>query len=136
MENGNDVTFMLRLRALYAAQAYDRRDLARKVGVPVATLLAWEGGQKVPDIRQLHNLAAYFGLPYEFFLSDLPPVTAKKETVRNWQIADRLGLSEGTVEKLALLAEVAPGKVLDSVDDAIFSIVKSHLDENDEWDGD
>ena len=132
----NDITFMLRLRALYAAEAYDRRDLARKVGVSIATLLQWEEGKKVPDIRQLFALAAYFGLPYEFFLSDIPPVAQKKVTARDWQIADRLGLSEGTVEKLTLLAEVAPGKVLDSVDDAIFSIVKSHLDGNDEWDGD
>ena len=133
MEKENDITFMLRLRALYAAEAYNRRDLAKRVGVTLPVLLQWEEGTSVPDIRQLFRLADYFGLPYEFFLTDLPPVLEKRETMQDWQIADRLGLSEGTVENLTLLAEIAPGKVLDGVDDAIFSIVKSHLDGKDEW---
>ena len=132
-----DLMFAERLRTLYAALPYDQRDLARSVGVSMATLLQWEEGDKVPTVTQLKKVAVYFGLPCEFFLEDLPPAPEKPEDpLLDWQIADRLGLSESTVERLKELAEAAPGDVLDSVDETIYSLTETTLAARGNWNRD
>ena len=135
MSKLKDRTFSTRLRALYDAAPYDRKDLARKMGVSISTLLQWEDGDAVPDVIQLKKLAVYFGLPYEFFLEYLPP-TPKEDPMKNWEIADRLGLSESTVERLRELAEIAPGEALDNLDDAVFSLTETVLASRGDWNGD
>lgn len=132
-----DLTFATRLCALYAALPYDQKDLARRVGVSISTLLQWEEGDRVPDVVQLKKVAAYFGLPCEFFLEDPPSVPEEREDpMLDWQIADRLGLSESTVERLHELAESAPGEALDNLDDAIFSLTETVLAARGDWNED
>ena len=73
MEKGKDLTFALRLRALYAASAYDRKELARTAGASISTVMRWEEGDETPNLTQFKRVAAYFGLPREFFLTpDIP----------------------------------------------------------------
>lgn len=133
MEKTKDVTFALRLRALYAASAYDRKELARIAGVSIPTVMQWEDGEKTPDLTQFKRVAAYFSLPCEFFLTpDLPELS--DALPEDWKIADALGLSEGTVERLKQLAESAPGEALDSLDASIFSMTDALLASREEWD--
>ena len=133
MEKTKDVTFALRLRALCAASAYDRKELARIAGVSIPTVMQWEAGEKTPDLTQFKRVAAYFSLLCEFFLTpDLPELS--DALPEDWKIADALGLSEGTVERLKQLAESAPGEALDGLDDAIFSMTDALLASREEWD--
>ena len=137
--NKKDQVFAERLRLLMDAQPYDRRDLSRRLGVPISTIMKWEDGEAVPDVIQLRCVAMYFGLPCEFFLEvsvSVPEKRTEEDPLRNWQIADRLGLSECTVEKLEELAESAPGEALDKLDDAIFSMAEAVLAARDDWDTD
>lgn len=137
--NKKDQVFAERLRLLLDAQPYDRRDLSRRLGVPISTIMKWEDGEAVPDVIQLRCVAMYFGLPCEFFLEvsvSVPEKRTEEDPLRNWQIADRLGLSECTVEKLEELAESAPGEALDKLDDAIFSMAEAVLAARDDWDTD
>lgn len=137
--NKKDQIFAERLRLLLDAQPYDRRDLSRRLGVPISTIMKWEDGEAVPDVIQLRCVAMYFGLPCEFFLEvsvSVPEKRTEEDPLRNWQIADRLGLSECTVEKLEELAESAPGEALDKLDDAIFSMAEAVLAARDDWDTD
>ena len=133
-----DMVFAERLRMLMDAQPYDRREMSRRVGVPISTIMKWEDGETVPDVIQLRCVATYFGLPCEFFLEVSVSVPEKRteDPLRNWQIADRLGLSECTVEKLEELAETAPGEALDKLDDAIFSMAEAALAARGDWDED
>ena len=134
-----DMVFAERLRMLMDAQPYDRREMSRRVGVPISTIMKWEDGETVPDVIQLRCVATYFGLPCEFFL-EVSVGTAEKareeNPMRNWQIADRLGLSECTVERLEELAEEAPGEVLDKLDDSIFAMTEAALAARGDWDAD
>lgn len=124
MEQKNpNLIFATRLRALYASSLYERLDLARKLGVSVQTILHWEDGDEIPNVNHLRKMADIFTLPYEFFLDELPE--DMEDTKEKWQIADMLGLSEGTVERLMQLAKNAPGEVLDSTDEAIFSLLEA-----------
>ncbi|MBP5717734.1 MAG: helix-turn-helix transcriptional regulator [Abditibacteriota bacterium] len=137
--NKKDQVFAERLRLLMDAQPYDRRDLSRRLGVPISTIMKWEDGEAVPDVIRLRCVAMYFGLPCEFFLEvsvSVPEKRTEEDPLRNWQIADRLGLSECTVEKLEELAESAPGEALDKLDDAIFSMAEAVLAARDDWDTD
>ena len=133
MEKTKDVTFALRLRALYAASAYDRRELARTAGASISTVMRWEEGDETPNLTQFKRVAAYFGLPREFFLTPDIPETSDA-LPEDWRIADALGLSEGTVERLKQLAESAPGEALDSLDASIFSMTDALLASREEWD--
>ena len=135
MSKLKDRTFSTRLRALYDAAPYDRKDLARKMGVSISTLVRWEDGDAVPDVIRLKKMAVYFGLPYEFFL-EYPSPAPKEEPMKNWEIADRLGLSESTVERLMELAETAPGEALDHLDDAVFSLTETALASRGDWNAD
>ena len=133
MSKVKDRTFAARLHALYETVPYDQKDLARRVGVSISTLIQWEAGDKVPDVIQLKKMAVYFGLPCEFFLEFDPP-RRKEDPMKNWEIADRLGLSESTVERLRELAENAPGDVLDKLDETIYSLTDTALAARGDWD--
>ena len=132
-ETKRRTVFSERLRALYESLPYDRRDLSRRLGVPLSTLMQWEDGEAVPNGMQLRCVAMYFGLPCGFFL-EVPAPGWWEGPLGNWQMADRLGLSECTVEKLEELAENAPGEVLDKLDDAIFSMAEAALAARRDWD--
>ena len=133
MKKLQDISFSLRFRALYNALPYDQRDLARKVGVTTATILKWEDGDAVPDLIQLKKIAQYFGLPCEYFLEDSLPAEEQKPQMADWQIADALGLSEGTVERLRELSASAPGDALDALDEAIYSMTEAMLASRADW---
>ena len=109
--------FRRRLHGLFVITDYTRADLARAMCVPYNTVLQWESGEKVPNVYQFREIADFFDMPYAWFLDGTDGLPGVEE------IADRLGLSEGTVEALMEMAETAPEQVLDDMDDCLFQIV-------------
>ena len=109
--------FRRRLHGLFVITDYTRADLARAMCVPYNTVLQWESGEKVPDVYQFREIADFFDMPYAWFLDGTDGLPCVEE------IADRLGLSEGTVEALMEMAETTPEQVLDDMDDCLFQIV-------------
>ena len=109
--------FRRRLYGLFVITDYTRADLARAMCVSYNTVLQWENGEKVPDVYQFREIAAFFDMPYAWFLDGTDGLPGVEE------IADRLGLSEGTVEALMEMADTAPEQVLDDMDDCLFQIV-------------
>lgn len=114
-----DTYFSNRLSQMFTLTGYRREELAQRVGVKVQTVYLWENGGKLPDVNQFREIAAFFGLPYSFFLDD------SRGMPETWQIAARLGLSDGTVEKLMELVENGSGTVLDEIDEALFSMISA-----------
>ena len=109
--------FRRRLHGLFVITDYTRADLARAMCVPYNTVLQWESGEKVPNVYQFREIADFFDMPYAWFLDGTDGLPGVEE------IADRLGLSEGTVEALMEMADTAPEQVLDDMDDCLFQIV-------------
>ena len=109
--------FRRRLHGLFVITDYTRADLARAMCVPYNTVLQWESGEKVPNVYQFREIADFFDMPYAWFLDGTDGLPGVEE------IADRLGLSEGTVEALLEMEETAPEQVLDDMDDCLFQIV-------------
>ena len=116
MNKANDY-FRRRLCGLFLLTDYRREDLARHLRVPLKTVREWEGGEKIPDVYQFREIAAFFELPYEWFLDGAIGTPDTSE------LAERLGLSEGTVDALEDLADTATPDVLDVLDDAIFGLL-------------
>ena len=110
-----------RLSSLFESAGYRRERLARYLGVTVSVVRRWENGVSYPNVYQFRGIAAFFNLPYDWFL-DSPAGGRLPET---WELADRLGLSEGTVEHLMELAQNQPGEVLDALDDAVYALVSA-----------
>ena len=111
--------FGQKLRLLLDNSGYEWADLARALGVSVRTVYAWMSGTKVPNVYTFRDIAAFFKVPYNCLLDD------SEDLPDCWQIADRLGLSEGTVERLMELAVSMPGEAMDHLDDALFSMLES-----------
>ena len=109
--------FRRRLHGLFVITDYTRADLARAMCVPYNTVLQWESGEKVPNVYQFREIADFFDMPYAWFLDGTDGLPGVEE------IADRLGLSEGTVDALLEMEETAPEQVLDDMDDCLFQIV-------------
>lgn len=115
--NQTTTYFCRRLRGLFNITGYRREELARHIGVPVQTVRQWESGAKAPNVYQFREIAAFFDLPYGWFLDGadgLPEAPA---------LALRLGLSEDTVNLLMELAECAPEGVQDTLDDAVYALL-------------
>ena len=111
--------FGSRLTGLFDTLGYRREDLAKYLDVTVPVVRRWENGVSCPDVNQFRKMTAFFNLPYDWFLDgpgNLP---------ETWELADRLGLSAGTVEQLMELAQNQPGEVLDALDEAVYSIVSA-----------
>ena len=118
MNKTNDY-FRRRLCGLFLITDYRREDLARHLRVPVKTVREWESGEKIPDVYQFREIAAFFELPYDWFLDGTDGMPDASE------LAELLGLSEGTVNALARLADTAAPDVLDALDDAIFGLLSA-----------
>ena len=112
-------TFSRRLRGLFTITDYQPAALAKRLGVGVQTVRQWESGTAVPDVNQFREIAAFFGLPYAWFLdgADGQPDAAV--------MAEKLGLHEDTVEELMELAEDTSGPVLDAVDSAVAAVISA-----------
>lgn len=112
-------TFSRRLRGLFTITDYQPAALAERLGVGVQTIRQWESGTAVPDVNQFREIAAFFGLPYAWFLdgADGQPDAAV--------MAEKLGLHEDTVEELMELAEDTSGPVLDAVDSAVAAVISA-----------
>lgn len=112
-------TFSRRLRGLFTITDYQPAALAERLGVGVQTIRQWECGTAVPDVNQFREIAAFFGLPYAWFLdgADGQPDAAV--------MAEKLGLHEDTVEELMDLAEDTSGPVLDAVDSAVAAVISA-----------
>lgn len=112
-------TFSRRLRGLFTITDYQPAALAKRLGVGVQTVRQWESGTTVPDVNQFREIAAFFGLPYAWFLdgADGQPDAAV--------MAEKLGLHEDTVEELMELAEDTSGPVLDAVDSAVAAVISA-----------
>ena len=85
----------------------------------VQTVRQWESGTAVPDVNQFREIAAFFVLPYAWFLDG---TAGQPDTA---EIAAALGLHEDTVEDLMELAEDASGPVLDAVDSAVAAAISA-----------
>ena len=111
--------FSRRLRGLFTITDYQPAALAKRLGVGVQTVRQWESGTAVPDVNQFREIAAFFGLPYAWFLdgADGQPDAAV--------MAEKLGLHEDTVEELMELAEETSGPVLDAVDSAVAAVISA-----------
>ena len=117
--SGNNNFFGRKLRLLLDNSGYEWSDLARHLGVSGKTVYAWMSGTKVPNVYTFREIAGFFKVPYICLLDDsdaLPDC---------WQIADKLGLSEGTVELLMETARTMPGEAMDHLDDALYSMLES-----------
>ena len=117
--SGNNNYFGQKLRLLLDNSGYEWGDLARALGVSVRTVYAWMSGTKVPNVYTFRDIAAFFKVPYNCLLDD------SDDLPDCWQIADKLGLSEGTVELLMEAARTMPGEAMDHLDDALFSMLES-----------
>ena len=114
-----NTSFSRRLRGLFTITDYQPAALAKCLGVGVQTVRQWESGTAVPDVNQFREIAAFFGLPYAWFLdgADGQPDAAV--------MAEKLGLHEDTVEELMELAEDTSGPVLDAVDSAVAAVISA-----------
>lgn len=114
-----NTSFSRRLRGLFTITDYQPAALAKRLGVGVQTVRQWESGTAVPDVNQFREIAAFFGLPYAWFLdgADGQPDAAV--------MAEKLGLHEDTVEELMELAEDTSGPVLDAVDSAVAAVISA-----------
>ncbi len=108
--------FSRRLRNLFILTGLRQEVLACRAGVTIETVRRWESGVKLPDMEQLKVIAAFFGLPYAFFLDGKDGMPTSSD------MAALLGLSEDTVRLLMELAENEPEEVLDAVDDAVYAV--------------
>ena len=115
MNKTNDY-FRRRLHDLLMLNEDFRVGLARQLRVPVQTVRAWESGEDIPDVYQFREIAECFELPYAWFLDGTDGAPDAPE------LAERLGLSEGTVEALERLPATTPPEVMDAVDDTIFAL--------------
>lgn len=115
MNKANDY-FRRRLHDLLMLDENFRVGLARQLRVPVQTVRDWENGEDIPNVYQFREIADCFELPYAWFLdgTDGAPDTP--------ELAELLGLSEGTVEALERLPATTPPEVMDAVDDTIFAL--------------
>ena len=114
-----NTSFSRRLRGLFTITDYQPAALAKCLGVGVQTVRQWESGTAVPAVYQFREIAAFFGLPYAWFLDGAngqPGAAA---------IAEKLGLHEDTVEDLMDLAEDASAPVLDAVDSAVAAAISA-----------
>ena len=68
MKLEKDNLFARRMRSLYSACAYERKELAQTLNVTIRTVQQWETGEKVPDVNQLRTIAELVGMPCEWFL--------------------------------------------------------------------
>ena len=114
-----NTSFSRRLCGLFTITDYQPAALAKRLGVGVQTVRQWESGTAVPDVNQFREIAAFFGLPYAWFLdgADGQPDAAV--------MAEKLGLHEDTVKDLMVLAEDVSEPVLDAVDSAVAAAVSA-----------
>lgn len=143
------IGFNKRLQALFAASGMSQEDAARHLGVSSSTVSRWVRGVRIPSAYQLRNLVHLFGLPYTWFLEDVPTVQDivwgdkmdsldrmdylensaavedldRDEDCDAADIAGKLGLQKDTVEALEDLAETSGPDVLDAVDEAVYNVV-------------
>ena len=109
--------FNSRLKQVLSASGVERGELARYLGVSVPTVSRWINGISTPNVYQFREIAHFFGMPYDWFLDDeCDPPDADR-------LAEKLGLSPGTVEALIDLAEEESPEVLTAVDDAVCSVI-------------
>ena len=114
-----NTSFSRRLRGLFTITDYQPAALAKRLGVGVQTVRQWESGTAVPDVYQFREIAAFFSLPYAWFLDG---TNGQADAAA---MAEKLGLHEGTVEDLMELAEDASSPVLDAVDSAVAAAVSA-----------
>ncbi len=128
MTKSNKPCFSCRLRTLFTLTDCTHEELARYVGVSVPMVQLWEDGIKTPDVYQFYAIAKYFGLPYSWFLD------GTDHALEVTKLAQYLGLSVDTVQRLIQLSKTKSGCVLDLLDDAIYTltIVIQEADEQDQ----
>ena len=108
--------FDRQLKKLLADSGVGREELACSLGVAVPVVNRWLNGASAPDVYQFRAIARFFDLPYEWFLDADAPFPSAKE------LAERLGLTETTVQVMLLMADSDDAEVMDAVNDAIWAI--------------
>ena len=108
-----------RMRSLYSACAYERKDLARSLGVTVQTVKQWESGEKTMDVNQLRTIASFLGMPCEwFFVEDEANGEEVSGAEKQW-IANRLHLTPETVDDLETATAISSEVTQQAIDLAI-----------------
>ena len=115
----NTKNFNKYLKNLLTVSGVSREDLASHLKVAVPVVNRWLNGASVPDVYQFRDIARFFGMPYEWFLDGEVRVPTAAE------MAERLGLSEDTVEELLSLARTEGNILLNAVDDAVYAVTST-----------
>ena len=115
----NTKNFNKCLKNLLTVSGVSREELASHLKVAVPVVNRWLNGASVPDVYQFRDIARYFGMPYEWFLDGEVRVPTAAE------MAERLGLSEDTVEELLSLARTEGNILLNAVDDAVYAVTST-----------
>ena len=115
----NTKNFNKYLKNLLTVSGVSREELASHLKVAVPVVNRWLNGASVPDVYQFRDIARYFGMPYEWFLDgDVRVPTAA-------EMAEKLRLSEDTVEELLSLARTEGNILMDAVDDAVYAVTST-----------
>ena len=115
----NTKNFNKYLKNLLTVSGVSREELASHMKVAVPVVNRWLNGASVPDMYQFRDIARYFGMPYEWFLDGEVHFPTAAE------MAERLGLSEDTVEELLSLARTEGNILLNAVDDAVYAVTST-----------
>ena len=115
----NTKNFNKYLKNLLTVSGVSREELASHLKVAVPVVNRWLNGASVPDVYQFRDIARYFGMPYEWFLDGEVRVPTAAE------MAEKLRLSEDTVEELLSLARTEGNILLNAVDDAVYAVTST-----------
>ena len=115
----NTKNFNKYLKNLLTVSGVSREELASHLKVAVPVVNRWLNGSSVPDGYQFRDIARYFGMPYEWFLDGEVRVPTAAE------MAEKLRLSEDTVEELLSLARTEGNILMDAVDDAVYAVIST-----------
>ena len=115
----NTKNFKKCLKNLLTVSGVSREELACRLKVTVPVVNRWLNGASVPNMYQFRDIARFFGMPYEWFLDGEVRAPSAAE------MAERLGLSEDTVEVLLSLARTEGHILLDAVDDAVYAVTST-----------
>lgn len=107
------------LKNLLTLSGVSCEKLACHLGVPAPVVRRWMNGTTAPDIYQFQAVARFFGVPYDWFLTEGNSFPSAEE------LAELLGLNLDTLEGLLTLAATEDEDVLEPLDDAIYAIVSS-----------
>jgi len=95
-KTGYNSPFPQKLRLLMDRTRVNQQTVAEYVGVSRQAVANWKDGKTIPDMYSFKKLAEFFKVSYSFLFCDK----------HNSSSLDKLGLSDGTIEKIRLIGEL------------------------------